>query len=160
MLHHAFSECDAGVKFQFRASGGLFNHQRFQAKTLTRTSLIRDLLFADDAAFVATSFEEAQDLVDRFSKASKTFGLTISIKKTEVVHQPMPTLKQVWGVKQPSPVHEFPHTPITIDGNNLKYAKTFTYLSSTVNSNASLDDEIINRIAKAADEFGKLRHRL
>ena len=33
MLHHAFSECDASVKFQFRTSGGLFNHQQFQAKT-------------------------------------------------------------------------------------------------------------------------------
>ena len=160
MLLHAFSECDAGVHFQFRTSGGLFNHQRFKAKTLTRTTLIHDLLFADDAALVATSFEEAQYLVDRFSLACKAFGLTISIKKTEVVHQPKPTPKQVKGVRQPPPVHEFPDIPITIDGNNLKYVKTFTYLGSTVNSNASMDDEIVNRISKATRAFGKLRHRL
>ena len=50
MLHFAF-----GVRFDFRTSGGFFNHQRFKAKTLTRPSIIRDLLFADDAALVATS---------------------------------------------------------------------------------------------------------
>ena len=160
MLGHAFGDCNTGVKFQFRTSGGLFNHQRFHAKTLVKSSVIRDLLFADDAALVATSLEEAQCLVDRFSRASKAFGLTISIKKTEVVHQPIPIPKQVRGVKQKPPVYTFPATPITIDGNNLQYVKKFTYLGSTVNSYASLDDDIINRIAKATQAFGKLRHRL
>ena len=47
--------------------------------------MIRDLLFADDAALVATFLEEAQELVNRFSVACKAFGLTISIKKTEVI---------------------------------------------------------------------------
>ena len=121
---------------------------------LIRTSLICDLLFADDAALVDTSFEEAKYLVDQFSKGSKDLGLTISIKKMEVVHQPVPTPNQVRGVKQPSPVHEFPHTPITIN------VKTFKYLGSSVNLNASLDDEIINRIAKATNAFGKLCHSL
>jgi hypothetical protein len=41
--------------------------------------LIRDHLFGDDAALVTVSFEEAQDLVDRFSLACKAFGLTISM---------------------------------------------------------------------------------
>ena len=88
MLQYSFSDIDHSVKFQFRASGGLFNHQRFQAKTRLRTRIIRDLLFAGDAALVATSLEEAQELVDRFSDACKAFGLMISIKKTEVIHQP------------------------------------------------------------------------
>lgn len=160
MLNYAFADVDTGVKFQFRTSGGIFNHQRFKVKTLLRRTVIRDLLFADDAALVATSLVEAQQLVDRFSAACKAFGLTISIKKTEVIHQPCPTPKQVKGVKQKPPVHNFPETPLQVDGKNLKYVRTFTYLGSIVNSSASLDDEIINRIARATSAFGKLRHRV
>ena len=74
MLKHAFA--DTGVKFQFRTTGGVFNHQRFKAKILLRKTIIRD-----DAALVATSLEEAQALVDRFSASCKAFGITIIIKK-------------------------------------------------------------------------------
>ena len=81
MLKYAFAGTEDGIRIQFRTSGGLFNHRRFNARTLTRTCIIRDLLFADDAALVATSREGAQRLMDRFSAACKAFGLTISIKK-------------------------------------------------------------------------------
>ena len=101
--------------------------------------------------------EEAQELVDRFSNACKAFGLTISIKKTEVVHQPSPSPKKIKGVQQKPPVYQFPTTPIKVDGKNVKYVKSFTYLESKVNSNVSLDDEVINRIARATNAFGKLR---
>ena len=52
MLKYAFDDIDTGVKFQFHSSGGLFNYQQFKAKTLVRTEIIHDLLFADAAAFV------------------------------------------------------------------------------------------------------------
>ena len=91
MLKYAFSDISAGVKFQFRTSGGIFNQQRFKAKTLLRWQIIRDLLFADDAALVATSLEEAQLLVDRFSAACKAFGLTISIKNRGDLSTPSKT---------------------------------------------------------------------
>ena len=160
MLQYFFSDIDHGVKFQFGTSGGLFNYQRFQAKTRLRTRITRDLLFADDAALAAILLEEAQELVDRYSDACKASGLMISIKKTEVIHQPPPTPKQVRGVKQQPPVHQFPSTQIKVDGRNLNYVRSFTYLGSKVNYNASLDDVIINRIAKATTAFGKPRHRL
>ena len=160
MLKYAFADVDSGVELKFRTSGGLFNQQRFKAKTLLRQAIIRDLLFADDAALCATSREKVQLLVDKFSAACKAFGLTISIKKTEVIHQPRPTPKQVHGVKQRPPVHNFPEFPIKVDGKDLKYVKSFTYLGSKVNWNASLDDKIINRVAKATSSFGKLRQRL
>ena len=160
MLKYAFADVDNGVELKFRTSGGLFNQQRFKAKTLLRQAIIRDLLFADDAALCATSREEAQLLVDKFFAACKAFGLTISIKKTEVIHQPRPTPKQIYGVKQRPPVHNFPEFPIKVDGKDLKYVKSFTCLGSKVNWNASLDDEIINRVAKATSSFGKLRQRL
>ena len=160
MLEYAFADIDSGVKFQFRTTGGLFNHQRFKAKSRLRARIIWDLLFADDAALVATSFEEAQQLLDRFSVACKAFGLTISIKKTEVIHQPPPTPKQIRGIKQKPPVHTFPETPLRVEGHALNYVKFFTYLGSKINSSGSLDDGIIHRMAKAGSAFGKLRHRL
>uniref|UniRef100_UPI00321AA890 hypothetical protein n=1 Tax=Escherichia coli TaxID=562 RepID=UPI00321AA890 len=49
---------------------------------------------------------------DKFSAACNAFGLMISIKKTEVIHQPPPTPKQIQGVKQKQPVCNFPETPI------------------------------------------------
>ena len=45
------------------------------------------MLFADDAAVVAHTQEELQSLMDCFSQACKDFGLTISLKKTNVLGQ-------------------------------------------------------------------------
>ena len=138
----------------------MFNYQRYKTKTLLGRTIIRDLLFADDAALVATSLEEAQALVDLFSALCKAYRLTISIMKTEVIDQPQPTPKKVNGMKQKQSFHNFPEIPIRIDGINLKYVKNFTYLGSFVNSNTSLDNEIVNRISRATSVFGKLNTRL
>ena len=90
MLHDAFKDCDKGVMIKFRSDGSIFNLRRLQARTKTSSMLIRDLLYADDCALVAHSFEDAQHIVDQFSRACRRYGLTISIKKTEVLHQPKP----------------------------------------------------------------------
>ena len=52
--------------------------------------LITELLFADDCALLAHTEEALQHIVNRFSDATKNFGLTISLKKTEVLYQPPP----------------------------------------------------------------------
>ena len=93
---------------QFRSSLGLFNTQKFKAKTQTRLELIRELHFADDCTLVSHSLDEMQQLVNKFAKASKAFGLTISIKKTELVHQSSSNAQQsdpiiqigVWQLRQ------------------------------------------------------------
>ena len=81
ILQYAYAGSTCGVQFQFCPSGGFFDHHRFKARTRVRLNVIRDLLFVDDAALVAASLKEAQEAVDRFSNACKTFGLTISIRK-------------------------------------------------------------------------------
>ena len=43
--------------------------------------LIREMLFADDAALVAHTEEALQRLITRFAEACNEFGLTISLKK-------------------------------------------------------------------------------
>ena len=44
-----------------------------------------DMLFSDDAAVATHTQEELLSLMDCFSQASKDFGLTISLKKTNVL---------------------------------------------------------------------------
>ena len=87
MLKHAFGNATEGIHLHTRSDGSLFNLSRLKAKTKIRRTLIRDLLFADDAALAAHSQEELQRLMDWFSEACSAFGLTISIKKTEVMGQ-------------------------------------------------------------------------
>ena len=45
------------------------------------------MLFADDAAIATHTEAELQSLMDRFAKAASDFGLTISLKKTNVMAQ-------------------------------------------------------------------------
>ena len=48
------------------------------------------MLFADDFALAAQTHSNMQDLVDNFSRTYDNFGLTNSVKKTEVLFQPKP----------------------------------------------------------------------
>ena len=66
-----------------------------------------DFLFADDCALNSISIDDIQQNVDKFAEACTNFGLTISIKKTEVMHQPAPGKTYI----EPS---------ITINGQRLK----------------------------------------
>ena len=126
-----------------RSDGRLFNLTRLRAKTKVREVLIRDMLLPDEAAVVAHTQEELQSLMDCFSQASKDFGLTISLKKTNVLGQ---------DTESP-PV-------ITIDDYELDAVCQFTYLGSTITDNLSLDAEINKRIGKAASTLARLTARV
>ena len=106
-------------------------------------TLIRDMLFADDTAVTSHTEQQLQRLMDRFSQAYKDFGLTISLKKTNVLGQDVDT----------SPV-------ITIDNYELDVVHQFTYLGSTISDNLSLDAEFNQRIGKAATMLGRLTTRV
>ena len=67
MLSYAFQDCDIGVYIFFRTSGKVFNLCRFITKSKTFQSLVRELLFADDADLVAHTEEDMQLLMDIFS---------------------------------------------------------------------------------------------
>ena len=119
MLTDAFQDVDAGFPIRYRFDGKLLNLRRLQAKSKVQTDVVDKLLYADDLAENAKSEEKMQGAVDRMSKACDNFQLTISKKKTVVVHQQAP------GKPYSKPT-------ITVNGQKLQVVDKFTYLGSTL----------------------------
>jgi hypothetical protein len=84
LLQYAFKDCSEGVYIRTRSDGKLYNIARLRAKTKVTGVLIREMLFADDAALTSHTTDGLQQLVNRLSHACKEFGLTISLKKTNI----------------------------------------------------------------------------
>ena len=147
MLREAKEDLHEGVYIRFRTDGSVFNLRRLLSRTKTLEQLILDLLFADDCALLAHTEEALQTVVNRFAKADKAFGLTISLKKTEVLFQ-----------KPPREAYTPPL--ITIDGYQLNAVEHFTYLGSVIANDATTTKDADNRIAKASSSFGLLQKRV
>ena len=116
---------DDGIYIRYRLDGNLFNLRRLQAHTKTQEQLIRDLLFADDAALVAHTERALQRLTSCFAEAAQLFGLEISLKKTEVLHQP-------------APQEEYHPPHISIDETELNTVHKFAYLGCIISSTPRL----------------------
>jgi hypothetical protein len=144
MLLDAFHDEDPGIDIKYRTSGKLFNLRRLQAKTKVSITRLREFLFADDCALNAETLSDMQHGMDQFSTSCDSFGLTISIKKTEVMYQPVP------GMAYHEPV-------VTVKSEPLTAVDKFTYLGSTLSRCVHIDDESNVRIAKASTAFGRLR---
>ena len=147
VLDCAFAGCDKGVTIQSRLRANLFNANQFKSTTRTKPILVRELMFADDTAFVAHSHEDMQEIVTRFAGAAKAFGLQVNIKKTEMMFQP-------------SPGTDDHHQCIQISGEDLVTVKEFKYLGSTATYNNKLDTELRLRKSKASQAFGRLKDRV
>lgn len=125
LLSYVFSQSEDGVYLHTRSDGSLFNLARLRARSKIRRVLIRTMLFVDDAALTALSEEALQNLVTRLAHACREFGLTISLKKTNILGQDVSSAPN-----------------ITIDDYTLEVVEDFTYLGSTISSNLSLDAEL------------------
>ena len=147
MLTDAFRSGDIGVDYKFRTDGKLFNLRRLQAKTKVQKDIARDFLFADDCALNTGTQSNMQKSMNRFAKACDDFGLTISIKKTEVMYQPAP------NAPYSEPV-------ITVNGEKLRVTEKFFYLGSTLSRSVSIDEEVSYRIARDSSAFGRLREKV
>ena len=134
-------------RIRYRTDGRFFDLRHLKANTKVREALIRDFVFADDCALAAHFESELHCLATCFSSAAGAFGLTVSIQKSVVMHQPAPA---TCGT-EPS---------ISIDDAILKNVETFTYLGSCLSSDASLDKEIAIRSSKAGNSFGRLWSRV
>lgn len=147
VLSHAVRDIEDGVFLKYRLDGSLFDLRRLNAKTKTIERIILEALFADDCALMAHTEAALQLIVDKFAEASRLFGLTISLGKTEVLYQPTPLSTD----SQPS---------ISIEGTELKTVEDFKYLGSIISCDGSLDKEINARICKASQALGRLKARV
>jgi len=66
VMNHAFDGYDKGVWIQSRPGADLFNVNHFKSSTRTKKVLIRELMFADEAAFVTHYHQQAQEIITRF----------------------------------------------------------------------------------------------
>ena len=144
MLTDAFDNSTPGICIRYRTDGRLYNLRRLQAVTKVKETVLRDFLFADDCSLNAGNEQEMQQMVDLFSKACDNFGLTISIKKTEVMHQP-------------APGNQYKEPLVAVKGQKLQAVDRFTYLGSTLSRTVNIDEEVNTRIFKASTAFGRLR---
>ena len=123
LLKHAFCSSTEGIYLRMdRYDGKLFNLSRLRAKTKTRMVWLLKLFYVDDAAITTHSASDLQKLIDKFSSACTDFGLTISLKKTQVIGQSADS--------QPN---------IRIADYMLEVAHDFVYLSSTISDTLSLN---------------------
>ena len=147
MLREAKEDLTDGIYIRFRTDGSVFNLRRLLARTKTLECLILELLFADDCALLAHTEEVLQRVVNRFAEAARAFGLTISLKKTEVLHQ-----------KPPRGLYSPPH--VSIEGTSLNTVEQFTYLGSIISNDATVTKDVDSRLAKASSSFGRLQQRV
>ena len=147
MLNYAIRDLEQGVYLQYRLDGSLFDLRRLTDKTKTVKKTVLEALFADDCALMAHRESDLQIIVNKFAEASRLFGLTISLGKTEVLFQPV----HAAVVHRPT---------ISIDGTQLKTVGDFKYLGSVVSSDGSLDKEISAGICKASQALGHLKTRV
>jgi len=135
--------CETGPTVYSLYPRRLFNPRRLLPETKTYDPTACDFLFADDCAMNASSHQDKQVSRDLFASACTDFGLAISTKKTEVLHQPSPRA---------------PHTEpnITAKGESLTVPDKFTYLGSPMTSSANINTEETHRIARASTAFGRL----
>ena len=149
ILKYAIEDLDnnGAVYIHYHLDGNLFNLRRLYTHTKTLKQLFCDLLFADNTALVAHIKRALQRITSYFAEAAQLFRLEVSLKKTEVLHQPAP-------LKEYCPPH------ITIGGSELKAVHQFTYLGCTITSDAKINRELDNRLAKANSAFGRLYKRV
>ena len=144
MLTDAFQNGDNGIPIRYRFDGKLFNLRRLQAKSKVQTEVLDEFLFAVGMAKGAPTEEKMQKDVNQVSDSCDSYGLTISLKQTEVVYQP--------ASGKPNNV-----PTITVKGQRLQVVDKFTYLGSTLSGVVHIDNEVSARIAKASAAFGRLR---
>ncbi|XP_067899076.1 uncharacterized protein [Heterodontus francisci] len=140
---HMFKCSEEGIFLHTKSDGRLFNLARLRAKTKVRNVLIRELLFADDAELTSHTEECLQRPVARIAAACNEFGLTISLKKTNIMGQDLRNA--------PS---------INIGDYTLDVVQEFTYLGSTITSNLSLDAEVNKHRGKVFAAMSRLAKRV
>ena len=152
MLKQIIEDLDDGaVYIRYRLDGSLFNPQETASPHKTLEQLFRDFLFADDASLVAHNERVLQYLNSCFAEVAQFFGLEVSLKKTEDLHQP-------------APLEEYRPPDISINGTDLKAVHQFTSLGCIITSDAeitSIEAMLLKSQLRWAGNIFRMRgHRL
>ena len=101
---------------------------------------ITNLRFADDIDGSAGEEEELANLVERLDKASKVYGMEISVEKTKLM------TNNTSGI----------NTEIKVNGQKLETVTNFKYLGSVITDEGS-KPEILPRIAQTTAAWTRLK---
>ena len=137
---------DAGVPFMYRLDESFFNIRRLKADTKVSRDRIVELQYADDAAVPAHSAAGLQSSLDVLSTTYSRAELVVNANKTEV-------LPLAYNSDSSAP-------SFSVHGDVLQQVHEFTYLSSILRDDCSLDSEVKHRIKAASSAFGRLLHRV
>ncbi len=74
-----------GIPLMFNLKGDFMTFGNVRELAYNSHVSITDLLFADDAEFVATSGNDLQFMMDAFDRITSAFGQQVSVKKTKVM---------------------------------------------------------------------------
>ena len=109
-----FYENSDSIYIRYWTSGSVFNVRRLHSQRKV-SSLVRELLYADDCDIVAYSEDELQCFMNHFVSACNSFGLKINLKKT-VMYDPAPGSPYIVPI-------------IFVEGNKLDVVHSFVYPS-------------------------------
>ena len=118
-----------GIEIIYRMDRGLFNLRKLKARTKTAITSLIELQYANDNCICATSERQLQVILAAFTYAYESLGLSVNVKKAEVLFQHAPG-------QQSSP------SPMSISGSTLKNVQTFPYLDSVLSPKADIKAEI------------------
>ena len=86
-VYHAFGTTTEGIYLRTRSDGRLFNVARLRSETKVRKVLIRDMLFADDAAVATPTHEDFSYWLTASHMPVRTSNGPSVLKQTNVVGQ-------------------------------------------------------------------------
>ncbi|CAH0722412.1 unnamed protein product, partial [Brenthis ino] len=146
VIRETLKRTSEGIRIRFRTDGNLFNRARLKARTKVSYTTITEIMYADDLCFVADTCEGLQALISCLNDVCCKFGLSINVKKTEVM---------AMNIDEQLLVPDF-----LIGNSKLKQVESFKYLGSIVTHKGDLDAEVDQRICAAAAAFGKLQPKV
>ncbi|VDO54476.1 unnamed protein product [Schistosoma margrebowiei] len=100
-----------------------------------------DLDFADDLALLSQTQQQMQEKTKSVAAASAAVGLNIHKRKSRILRY-----------------NKACTNPVTLDGEDLEDAKTFTYLGSIIDEHGGSDAHMKARIGKARAVYLQLRN--
>nr|VZI46546.1 unnamed protein product [Spirometra erinaceieuropaei] len=110
------------------------------------STIVHELLFADDCALNTTPEEDMQRSMDLFFTTCENFGLVSNTDKKVALHQPPPNA---------ATLHNAPR--ISVNGTHLQGVGNFPYPGSNLSRGTKIDDEVTRRISKAIQAVGCLQ---